>query len=210
MLIGEGKDIDSDELAELGEDGDNIFICGWNLSVLLKATVLKKAVEGFGLWHRLFTNAMEQGKHPESQRVYLVLSVTLGLKLRWCKHLAQCATPVEQISPGICRQGRAQGLQGDVRLDIIAAIASIVGQSCCFSLINLRHHLLNLDAIERKWLFKSLVEVLNALPLDDRQILDLIRLCLVHLHDTFHTFDNWEATHRSFFAFTANAHLFQI
>ena len=50
--------------------------------MLLKATVLEEAVEGFGLWQRLFTNAMEQGEHLESQRVNLVLSLTFGLKLR--------------------------------------------------------------------------------------------------------------------------------
>ena len=104
MLIGEDEDVDSDELAELEEDGNNVFVRRRNLLVRLQATVLEELVEGFGLCRWRFADAVEQGEHLESQRVDLVLSLTFALKLRGCQHLAQRATPVEQISPGICRQ----------------------------------------------------------------------------------------------------------
>ena len=82
MLIGKDKDVNCDDHTDFFENRYQVLVRGRNLLMLLEASFLKKAVQGFGPWHRLFAMAVEKGENLNSVSVNLVLRVPFTLKLR--------------------------------------------------------------------------------------------------------------------------------
>ena len=176
MLVGQREHVDSDQAAELVEDWDDVLIAGTDLLVSLQAALLEDLVECGRFLDALLVVTVEQREHLEDVHVDLFGVLAFALELGREEHLGERALRVKQGPPGVRRQRLAQRLQRDIRIHTIGPGATVLRFLGLLSLIDLLHHGLDLDAAEGQRLLKSLVLVLEALPLDLGQVLHLLHL----------------------------------